>query len=150
MTVYYRYHYPNEFKVRPKSIPSCLLLHEIILLRQHKKRIIEQVASTTPKDAIYLGTIVMVMTHLFFKPSGCAPLEPAIIVVFPASATRGGRHWHSDRSTRDTVEHIVQILPAPQAFPRLLEYHWKLGIGQASNLALAFSKWLIFQRYNHS
>jgi hypothetical protein len=59
--------------------------NENILLRQHKKRIVEQVESTIPEDALDMGTTVMVM-QVSCKAPGCVPLETAIIVVFPASA----------------------------------------------------------------
>lgn len=58
--------------------------NENILLRQHKKRIVEQVESTIPENALDMGTTVMVM-QVSCKAPGCVPLETAIIVVFPAS-----------------------------------------------------------------
>jgi hypothetical protein len=59
--------------------------NENILLRQHKKRIVEQVESTIPEDALDMGSTVMVM-QVSCKAPGCVPLETAIIIVFPASA----------------------------------------------------------------
>lgn len=56
--------------------------NENILLRQHKRRVIEYVESTIPEEALDLGTSVMVMQVSCRQP-GCVPLETAITVVFP-------------------------------------------------------------------
>lgn len=56
--------------------------NENILLRQHKRRVIEFVESTIPDTALDLGTSVMVMQVSCRQP-GCVPLETAITVVFP-------------------------------------------------------------------
>ena len=56
--------------------------NENILLRQHKRRVIEYVESTIPEDALDLGTAVMAMQVSCRQP-GCVPLETAITVVFP-------------------------------------------------------------------
>ena len=56
--------------------------NENILLRQHKRRVIEYVESTIPDTALDLGTSVMVMQVSCRQP-GCVPLETAITVVFP-------------------------------------------------------------------
>ena len=56
--------------------------NENILLRQHKKRIVDQVESTMPEEALDFGTTVMVM-QVSCKAPGCVPLETAIIIVFP-------------------------------------------------------------------
>jgi len=56
--------------------------NENILLRQHKRRVVEYVESTIPDTALDLGTSVMVMQVSCRQP-GCVPLETAITVVFP-------------------------------------------------------------------
>ncbi len=56
--------------------------NENILLRQHKRRVIEYVESTIPDTALDLGTSVMVMQVSCRQP-GCVPLETAITIVFP-------------------------------------------------------------------
>ena len=56
--------------------------NENILLRQHKRRVIDYVESTIPEDALDLGTAVMAMQVSCRQP-GCVPLETAITVVFP-------------------------------------------------------------------
>jgi hypothetical protein len=59
--------------------------NENLMLRQHKRRIVEQVEATIPDGALDMGTTVMVM-QVSCKAPGCVPLETAIIIVFPASA----------------------------------------------------------------
>jgi hypothetical protein len=59
--------------------------NENLMLRQHKRRIVEQVEATIPEDALDMGTTVMVM-QVSCKDPGCVPLETAIIIVFPVSA----------------------------------------------------------------
>lgn len=54
------------------------------MLRQHKRRIVEQIEATIPEDALDMGTTVMVM-QVSCKAPGCVPLETAIIIVFPNS-----------------------------------------------------------------
>jgi len=56
--------------------------NENIVLRQHKRRVIEYIESTIPENALELGTSVMVMQVSCRQP-GCVPLETAITVVFP-------------------------------------------------------------------
>jgi len=56
--------------------------NENILLRQHKRRIIQYVESTIPESALDLGTTVMVMQVSCQSP-GCVPLETCVTVVFP-------------------------------------------------------------------
>lgn len=60
--------------------------NENLMLRQHKRRIVEQVEATMPEEALDMGTTVMVM-QVSCKAPGCVPLETAIIVVFPASSS---------------------------------------------------------------
>lgn len=56
--------------------------NENIVLRQHKRRVIEFIESTIPENALELGTSVMVMQVSCRQP-GCVPLETAITIVFP-------------------------------------------------------------------
>ena len=56
--------------------------NENIMLRQHKRRIIQYVEDCIPEDVLDLGTAVMVM-QVSCKAPGCVPLETAICVVFP-------------------------------------------------------------------
>lgn len=56
--------------------------NENILLRQHKKRVVDYVESTIPEQALDLGINVMAMQVTCTTP-GCVPIETAIIVIFP-------------------------------------------------------------------
>ena len=56
--------------------------NENLMLRQHKRRIVDFVESTMPENALDMGTTVMVM-QVSCKAPGCVPLETAIIIVFP-------------------------------------------------------------------
>jgi hypothetical protein len=56
--------------------------NENILLRQHKRRIVEYVESTLSKDILDAGTSVMAM-QVSCKTPGCSPLETVVVVVFP-------------------------------------------------------------------
>jgi hypothetical protein len=58
--------------------------NENLMLRQHKRRIVDFVEATMPEDALDMGTVVMVM-QVSCKAPGCVPLETAIIIVFPNS-----------------------------------------------------------------
>ena len=58
--------------------------NENLVLRQHKRRIVQDIESTMPEEALDLGTTVMVM-QVSCKAVGCVPLETAIIIIFPAS-----------------------------------------------------------------
>ena len=56
--------------------------NENILLRQHKRRVVEYVESTIPESALDMGTSVMVM-EVKCRTPGCVPIETAIAIVFP-------------------------------------------------------------------
>ena len=56
--------------------------NENIILRQHKRRIVEYVESTIPEAMLDSGTSVMAM-EVSCKTPGCAPLETVIVVIFP-------------------------------------------------------------------
>jgi hypothetical protein len=56
--------------------------NENILLRQHKRKVIEFIEATIPENALDMGTTVMVMQVSCRQP-GCVPLETAITIVFP-------------------------------------------------------------------
>jgi len=58
--------------------------NENILLRQHKRRIVEYVESTLTEETLDAGTSVMAM-QVSCKAPGCSPLETVIVVVFPRS-----------------------------------------------------------------
>jgi hypothetical protein len=55
---------------------------ENILLRQHKKRVVQYVESTIPESVLDLGVNVMAMQVTCTTP-GCVPIETAIIIIFP-------------------------------------------------------------------
>jgi hypothetical protein len=57
--------------------------NENLLLRQHKRTIVNIIESCIPETVLDLGTNVMVM-QVSCKAPGCVPLETAIIIVFPA------------------------------------------------------------------
>lgn len=56
--------------------------NENILLRQHKRRVVDYVESTIPESALDMGTSVMVM-EVKCRTPGCVPIETAIAIVFP-------------------------------------------------------------------
>jgi hypothetical protein len=56
--------------------------NENILLRQHKRRIVEYVESTLSREILDSGTSVMAM-QVSCKTPGCSPLETVVVVVFP-------------------------------------------------------------------
>lgn len=58
--------------------------NENLMLRQHKRRIVDRVEATMPEEALDFGTTTMVM-QVTCKAPGCVPLETAIIIVFPKS-----------------------------------------------------------------
>lgn len=56
--------------------------NENLVLRAHKRRIIQYVESTIPDQALDMGTTVMVM-QVSCRAPGCVPLETIVAVVFP-------------------------------------------------------------------
>jgi hypothetical protein len=56
--------------------------NENLMLRQHKRRIVDRIEQTMSEEALDLGTTVMVM-QVSCKDPGCVPLETAIIIIFP-------------------------------------------------------------------
>ncbi len=56
--------------------------NENLMLREHKRRVVQYVESTIPEEALDMGTTVMVMQTQCRTP-GCVPLETAIAIVFP-------------------------------------------------------------------
>jgi hypothetical protein len=56
--------------------------NENLLLRKHKRRIVNFIEECIPEAVLDLGTSVMVM-QVSCKAPGCVPLETAIIIVFP-------------------------------------------------------------------
>ena len=56
--------------------------NENLMLREHKRRVVQYVESTIPDEALDMGTAVMVMQTACRTP-GCVPLETAIAIVFP-------------------------------------------------------------------
>jgi hypothetical protein len=60
--------------------------NENLMLRQHKRRIVDGVEATMPENALDMGTSVMVM-QVSCKAPGCVPLETAIIIVFPNNSS---------------------------------------------------------------
>jgi hypothetical protein len=96
--------------------------NENILLRQHKKRIVDQVEKTMPEEALDFGTTVMVM-QVSCKAPGCVPLETAIIIVFPnhpeelvpgLPESKGGGNYKTKilKPMADVVEEdVLEALP---------------------------------------
>jgi hypothetical protein len=56
--------------------------NENLILRKHKRRIVDRIEKTMPEEALDMGTTVMVM-QVACKAPGCVPLETAVIIVFP-------------------------------------------------------------------
>lgn len=62
--------------------------NENIVLRQHKRRVVEYVESTIPTSALDLGTSVMAM-EVKCRTPGCVPIETVIAIVFPRILSEG-------------------------------------------------------------
>ena len=73
--------------------------NENILLRQHKRRVIEYIEATIPENALELGTSVMAMQVSCRQP-GCVPLETAITIVFPKPPKKKAKR---NKKTSDAV-----------------------------------------------
>ena len=56
--------------------------NENLMLREHKRRVVNYVEETMPEEALDNGASVMVMQTTCRTP-GCVPLETAIAIVFP-------------------------------------------------------------------
>ena len=56
--------------------------NENLILRKHKRRIVDRIEKMMPEEALDMGTTVMVM-QVACKAPGCVPLETAVIIVFP-------------------------------------------------------------------
>lgn len=82
--------------------------NENILLRQHKRRIVEYVESTLTEETLDAGTSVMAM-QVSCKAPGCSPLETVIVVVFPRSqaavedAATSGQGEKSEGAFKTTI-----------------------------------------------
>jgi len=64
------------------SIKIMFSANENLMLREHKRRVVNHVEATIPESILDLGTTVMVMQTTCRTP-GCVPLETAIAIVFP-------------------------------------------------------------------
>jgi hypothetical protein len=73
--------------------------NENLVLRQHKRRIVQRIERTIPEEALEMGTTVMVM-QVSCKAPGCVPLETAIIIVFPKQPS-------NNNSNDDTVKEWI-------------------------------------------
>eukprot|EP00578_Thalassiosira_sp_NH16_P014165 CAMPEP_0181108594 /NCGR_PEP_ID=MMETSP1071-20121207/17712_1 /TAXON_ID=35127 /ORGANISM="Thalassiosira sp., Strain NH16" /LENGTH=254 /DNA_ID=CAMNT_0023192205 /DNA_START=206 /DNA_END=970 /DNA_ORIENTATION=+ len=87
--------------------------NENIVLRQHKRRVIEYIESTIPENALELGTAVMVMQVSCRQP-GCVPLETAITVVFPKPLSKKKRTRRRDAQTEPKESDDSQVPSFPQ------------------------------------
>eukprot|EP00804_Cyclotella_cryptica_P027336 CCRYP_016214-RA/>CCRYP_016214-RA protein AED:0.05 eAED:0.05 QI:296/1/1/1/0.5/0.33/3/55/309 len=81
--------------------------NENILLRQHKRRVIEYIESSIPENALELGTTVMVMQVSCRQP-GCVPLETAVTIVFPKPPRKS--KTKSDKSANEETSAFPQPL----------------------------------------
>uniref|UniRef100_A0A7S3Q8Y0 Uncharacterized protein n=1 Tax=Chaetoceros debilis TaxID=122233 RepID=A0A7S3Q8Y0_9STRA len=82
--------------------------NENLMLREHKRRVVQYVENTIPENLLDLGTTVMVMQTACRTP-GCVPLETAIAVVFPRPMRTGGRKSASKTASASAT------VPAPVA-----------------------------------
>mmetsp|Transcript_32027 Transcript_32027/g.41387 ORF Transcript_32027/g.41387 Transcript_32027/m.41387 type:complete len:268 (+) Transcript_32027:114-917(+) len=94
--------------------------NENILLRQHKRRVIDYVESTIHEDALDLGTAVMAMQVSCRQP-GCVPLETAITVVFPKPPRKmkkkrntAQQQQQDNKSTNDKHEKEEEVPSFPK------------------------------------
>lgn len=81
--------------------------NENLMLRQHKRRIVDRVEQTMPEEALDMGTTVMVM-QVSCKDPGCVPLETAIIIIFPK--TGGGELIPGLPESKDSGSYKTKIL----------------------------------------
>lgn len=63
--------------------------NENLMLRQHKRRIVERIEQTIPEEALDMGTTVMVM-QVSCNAIGCVPIETAVIIIFPKCGGSNG------------------------------------------------------------
>lgn len=69
--------------------------NENLMLREHKRRVVNYIEETIPEEALDYGTTVMVMQTACRTP-GCVPLETAVAIVFPragAKSTTAQKEW---------------------------------------------------------
>lgn len=90
--------------------------NENIMLRQHKRRIVDFVESTIPESALEMGTAVMVMQASCRDP-GCVPLETCVTIVFPRPPRSKANRSKSSTSNGKTS---AATTAAPDAFPEAL------------------------------
>lgn len=118
--------------------------NENIVLRQHKRRIIQHVEGCLPEDVLDAGTMVMVM-EVSCRAPGCVPLETMICVVFPKvtkellpglAESKGGQYKTKvlKPMSEVTQEDVLEALP-PE-FPGGLRSTEKLCL-QARDVMLA-------------
>jgi hypothetical protein len=84
--------------------------NENILLRQHKRKVIELIEATIPENALDLGTTVMVMQVSCRQP-GCVPLETAITIVFPKPPKKSRKKEAEDQSTDEVPAFPKPLIP---------------------------------------
>ena len=56
--------------------------NENLMLRQHKRRIVERIEQTIPEEALDMGTTVMVM-QVSCNAIGCVPIEVGFFCYVP-------------------------------------------------------------------
>eukprot|EP01083_Nonionella_stella_P027259 75049_1 len=86
--------------------------NENLMLREHKRRVVQYVEDAIPENLLDLGTTVMVMQTACRTP-GCVPLETAIAIVFPRPMRKGGRKAASKSAS--TTASTTATAPAPVA-----------------------------------
>ena len=85
--------------------------NENILLRQHKRRVIECIEATIPENALDMGTSVMVMQVSCRQP-GCVPLETAITIVFPKPPRKSKKNASEDsKEQKETPAFPKPLIP---------------------------------------
>eukprot|EP00579_Thalassiosira_antarctica_P010966 CAMPEP_0201920922 /NCGR_PEP_ID=MMETSP0903-20130614/9404_1 /ASSEMBLY_ACC=CAM_ASM_000552 /TAXON_ID=420261 /ORGANISM="Thalassiosira antarctica, Strain CCMP982" /LENGTH=321 /DNA_ID=CAMNT_0048457781 /DNA_START=14 /DNA_END=979 /DNA_ORIENTATION=- len=87
--------------------------NENILLRQHKRRVVEYIESTIPDNALELGTSVMVMQVSCRQP-GCVPLETAITVVFPRPPSKKKKKKKENGNVQQQEQQKEDVPAFPQ------------------------------------
>lgn len=83
--------------------------NENILLRQHKRKVIEYIEATIPEHALDMGTTVMVMQVSCRQP-GCVPLETAITIVFPKPPKKMKKKGEQSTQEQDEVPSFPKAL----------------------------------------
>ena len=116
--------------------------NENLILRQHKRRIVDWIEECIPDDVLDLGVNVMVM-QVSCKAPGCVPIETAIVIVFPKATkelleglpeSQGGSYKTKILKPMADVTQSDVLESLPPAFPGGLRSVEKLCLTTRDNM----------------